>query len=127
MLSFFFFFLVQYFHTLISWKKVETVDVFGYIHEDQRDFFQGTNTFTLHSMKVDDPRVWNVPPSRNILPMSIRHHSYFCLCLPNIRIRKIPRRERRPWVQRLSHWQQNSIETLKLTSPHRFKQHRNSC
>lgn len=93
MLSFFFF-LVQYFHTLISWKKVETVDVFGYIHEDQRDFFQGTNTFTLHSMKVDDPRVWNVPPSRNILPMSIRHHSYFCLCLPNIRIRKIPRRER---------------------------------
>lgn len=30
-----------------------------------RDVFQGTNTFTLHSVKVDDPRVWRVSPSRN--------------------------------------------------------------
>lgn len=39
---------------------------------------------------------------------------------------KVPERERRPLLWQLSSWQQNSIETPKLTSPHWFKKLRNS-
>lgn len=46
-------------------EKSKTVDVFGYIHEDQRDFFQGMNTFTLDPMKADDRRVCNITFQKN--------------------------------------------------------------